>query len=67
MVAVLRIVKDTGLLDAYPNLKTYVERGEVRPAFRQALADQMAGFTGATPPQFIEWEKAMKEKQGELQ
>lgn len=62
MVAVLRIVKDTGLLDAYPNLKTYVERGESRPAFQRALADQMAGFTGETPPQFIEWEKAMKAK-----
>ena len=72
MVAVLRIVKDTGLLDAYPNLKTYVEHGESRPAFQRALADQMAGFTGETPPQFIEWEKAMKAKpkagnQGELQ
>lgn len=72
MVAVLRIVKDTGLLDAYPNLKTYVERGESRPAFQRALADQMAGFTGETPPQFIEWEKAMKAEpkagnQGELQ
>lgn len=72
MVAVLRIVKDTSLLDPYPNLKTYVERGEARSAFQRALADQMAGFTGETPPQFIEWEKAMKakpnsEKQGELQ
>ena len=72
MVAVLRIVKDTGLLDAYPTLKTYVERGEARPAFQRALTDQMAGFTGETPPQFIEWDKAMKANhkagnQGELQ
>lgn len=62
MVAVLRIVKDTGLLDAYPNLKTYVARGEARPAFGRALADQMAGFTAPTPPQFVEWEKAMRAK-----
>lgn len=62
MVSVLRIVKDTGLLDAYPNLKTYVARGEARPAFGRALADQMAGFTAPTPPQFVEWEKAMKAK-----
>ncbi len=66
MVSVLRIVKDTGLLDAYPNLKTYVARGEARPAFGRALADQMAGFTAPTPPQFVEWEKAMKAKEGEL-
>jgi glutathione S-transferase len=60
MVSVLRIVKDTGLLDAYPNLKTYVARGEARPAFGRALADQMAGFTAPTPPRFVEWERNLK-------
>lgn len=67
MVSVLRIVKDTGLLDAHPNLKTYVARGEERPAFGRALTDQMAGFTAPTPPQFVEWERNLKAKQGELQ
>lgn len=60
MVAVLRMVKDTSLLDPYPNLKTYVARGESRPAFRRALADQLAGFTGDTPPEFAQWEKNFK-------
>ena len=67
MVSVLRIVKDTSLLDAYPNLETYLARGEARPAFEQALADQMAGFTAPTPPQFIEWEQKLKAEQGEQQ
>ena len=72
MVSVLRIVMDTGLLDAHPTLKTYVARGEARPAFQRALSDQMAGFTAPTPPQFVEWENNLKvkrnpEQQGELQ
>ncbi|MES2097327.1 MAG: glutathione S-transferase family protein [Pseudomonadota bacterium] len=63
MVAVLRIIEGQGLVETYPNLTAYVARGTARPAFRKALADQMAGFTGEPP----EWAVAMMEKmkQGE--
>ena len=36
------------LLQQFPNLVAYRERGEARPAFVQALADQMAGFAAET-------------------
>ena len=55
MVSVLRIIEAPGLLAPYPNLAAYVARGTARPAFRQALADQIAGFTGNPPPGFDEW------------
>lgn len=55
MVSVLRIIEGAGLLAPYPNLVAYVARGTDRPAFRQALADQMSGFTGSPPPGFDEW------------
>lgn len=58
MVAVLRIVAGDGFLDRYDNLAAYVQRGEARPAFRRALADQLAGFTGSPPPGFEEWLRA---------
>jgi glutathione S-transferase len=58
MVAVLRIVAADGYLDRYKNLAAYVARGEARPAFRKALADQLAGFTGFPPPGFAEWLQA---------
>jgi glutathione S-transferase len=61
MVAVLRIVAEDGLLDAHVNLAAYVARGEARPAFRRALADQMAGFTGTPPPAFAAWLKSQGE------
>jgi glutathione S-transferase len=50
MIAVLRMTHGTGMLDRYPNLVAYVARGEARPAFQRALADQLAGFTGKAPP-----------------
>jgi glutathione S-transferase len=46
MATVLRNLRHTNLLDAEPTLKAYLERCERRPAFRQALADQMAPFEG---------------------
>jgi glutathione S-transferase len=58
MVAVLRIVAGDGYLDPYPNLAAYVARGEARPAFQTALAQQLAGFTGSPPPGFAEWLRA---------
>lgn len=61
MVAVLRIVGGTPLLDAHPTLTEYVARGEARPAFARALADQLAGFTGAPPPAYAAWVAAQGE------
>lgn len=55
MVAVVRILEGEGYYEKYPNLAAYVARGTARPAFRKALADQMAGFTGQEPAGFAEW------------
>ncbi len=49
MVTVLRRLNGSGLLEEYPNLTAYVARGEARPAFKRAFADQLAVFTGAPP------------------
>jgi len=49
MVAVLRRLGASGLLAHYPNLSAYVARGEARPAFKRAFADQLAVFTGRPP------------------
>jgi glutathione S-transferase len=46
MVTVLRRLEGSGLLDAYPNLPALIARGEARPAYRRAFADQLAVFTG---------------------
>ncbi len=42
MVSVLLRIKASGLLDEYPNLATYVARGEARPAYQRAFAAQLA-------------------------
>jgi glutathione S-transferase len=63
MVSVLRILIGQGLVEAYDNLAAYMHRGIARPAFRKALADQMAGFTGEPPAWYAAW--AEKQKQGE--
>ena len=47
MIAVLRALRGTGILDDFPNLAAYVARGEARPAFKTALADHMAVFAAA--------------------
>lgn len=44
MADVLRILRHTDILDAFPRLKAYRERCEARPAFRRALAAQLEGF-----------------------
>jgi glutathione S-transferase len=46
MVTVLRRLSGSGLLEEYSNLPAYVARGEARPAYRRAFADQSAVFTG---------------------
>jgi glutathione S-transferase len=47
MVSALRQLKDSGLLAEFPNLQSYVDRGEARPAFQRALADHLATFKEA--------------------
>jgi glutathione S-transferase len=49
MVAVLRRLNGSGLLEKYPNLFAYVARAEARPAFRRAFDDQLAVFAGKPP------------------
>lgn len=47
MVAVLRRLKGSGLLEEHANLCAYVGRGEARPAFQRAFAAQLAVFTAS--------------------
>lgn len=42
MVAVLRRLTGSGLLEEHPNVSAYVARGEARPAFQRAFAAQLA-------------------------
>ena len=49
MVTVLRRLNGSGILEKYPKLTAYVARGEARPAYRRAFADQLAVFTGKPP------------------
>ena len=46
MVAVLRMLNGSILLDEYPNVSAYVTRGEARPAFKRAFDAQLAVFKG---------------------
>ena len=50
MTAVLRILRDTDLLEPRPTLAAYQARQEARPAFQRALDAQLADFTGSPPP-----------------
>ncbi|WP_295048074.1 glutathione S-transferase family protein [uncultured Paracoccus sp.] len=47
MADVLRLPAQSGLLDDLPGLAAYAERATARPAFRKALADQMAHWRAA--------------------
>ncbi|NIJ67102.1 glutathione S-transferase [Sphingomonas leidyi] len=42
MVSVLLRTRPSGILDQHPSLAAYVARGEARPAYRRAFADQLA-------------------------
>jgi glutathione S-transferase len=44
MIAVMRRLKSSGILEEYPNLSAYVGRGEARPAFKRAFDAQLADF-----------------------
>ncbi len=50
MVTVLRTCDALGLLAGHPVLAAYVARATARPAYQQALADQLAGFDDANAP-----------------
>jgi glutathione S-transferase len=49
MVTVLRRLIGSGEVEKYPNLAGYVARGEARPAYKRAFADQLAVFTTQPP------------------
>jgi len=49
MVTVFRFLRHTDLVAEFPNLAAYVERGQSRPAFKQALSDQLATFAANQP------------------
>ena len=44
MVMVLRRAEGTGLIEEHATLAAYVARGEARPAYQRAFADQLAVF-----------------------
>lgn len=48
MVTVLRRLNSSGILADYPSLSAYIARGEARPAYQRAFADQLAVFTAAS-------------------
>jgi glutathione S-transferase len=49
MVSVLLRSRGSGLLDEYPNLSAYVNRGEARAAYQRAFDAQLAVNTGKQP------------------
>lgn len=49
MVTVMRELVNCGILKAFPNLDAYRARGEARPAFKKALADQLRTFAENVP------------------
>jgi glutathione S-transferase len=49
IVAVLRQLRHTDIVAKFPNLAALVARGEARPAFQRALADQLAVFREHQP------------------
>jgi glutathione S-transferase len=49
MVTTLRFLRHTNLVAEIPNLAAYLQRAEARPAFKQALSDQLAAFAANQP------------------
>jgi glutathione S-transferase len=49
MVTSLRFLRHTDIVAEFPNLAAFVKRGESRPAFQRALADQLAVFAENEP------------------
>jgi glutathione S-transferase len=48
MVTVLRRLESSGILNDYPNLFAYIDRGKARPAYKRAFEAQLAVFTAAS-------------------
>ena len=48
VTVLLRLKASSDMLDDYPNLAAYVARGEARPAYKRAFADQLAVFAAAS-------------------
>ena len=44
MIHALRRLGSSGLLDDYPSIAAYIARGEARPAYQRAFADQLEVF-----------------------
>ena len=51
MVTVLNVLRDTPFVAEFPNLSAYHRRGIERPAYKRALAAQLADFDGQPPSQ----------------
>ena len=49
MVTALRQLRNDDVFTQFPNIPTYVKRGEERPAFQKALSDQLAVFRENEP------------------
>ena len=49
MITVLRFLRHTDLVAGFANLAAYQKRGEARPAFQRALADQLAAYKQYEP------------------
>lgn len=49
MATTLRFLRHTDLVAQIPNLKAYLDRAESRPAFKQALSDQLTTFAANQP------------------
>ena len=47
IVAVLRQLREKGIVEKYPNVAALIERAQARPAFQRALADQLSVFERA--------------------
>jgi glutathione S-transferase len=46
-VTVLRRLAGSGGIEKFPNLCAYIARGEARPAYQRAFADQLAVFANS--------------------
>jgi glutathione S-transferase len=44
MVSTLRALSGSRIMDGQPAISAYIARGEARPGFKQAMADQLAAF-----------------------
>jgi len=49
MITELRFLRHTDIVAEFPNLTAYLKRGEARPAFQRALADQLAVYAANQP------------------